>query len=281
MKKKAQEQVKAYYELGWEKDRLSTGEGHASAVEGPIEKVRTLQLLEEFLPKKSCTILDIGGAAGAYSFWLAGLGHQVHLLDLTPVHIEQAKALQEQADSPKLASCQVGDACNLDFSDNFADVILCMGPLYHLPDSDDRKKCLSEAFRVLKPGGLLFAVSISRFVSLLDSFRIGAINNPQITAMIEHDIATGCHKNPTNDPMLFTTAYFAQPEEFRNEIAGVGFCNVDIIAIEGPLLFVKNIEKHWAHKESRERLLAFAKKVEREQSIMGMSNHVASVGYKF
>ena len=280
MRKTNQNDVKSYYELGFEQDRLKTGKGHADPIEGAVEKARTLQLLNRYLPKQSSTILDVGGASGAYSFWLAGLGHEVHLVDLTPLHIEQAKKEQEKQNSPKLASCQIGDACNLNFAENYADVVLCMGPLYHLQDPEERNKCLSEAFRVLKPGGLLFAVGISRFASLLDFLRIDAFNNSEIQALIERNLASGCHFNNTNNPLLFTTAYFHKPEDLREEIVGGGFCRVDVLAIEGPILFTKNLHQHWSEDVAKQRLMTFAEKVEREASIMGMSNHLAAVGYK-
>lgn len=273
-------EVSSYYELGWEKDRLKTGKGHAQAIEGAIEKTRTQHLLSKVLPKTKATILDVGGAAGAYAFWLASLGHDVHLIDLTSLHIEQAKAEQEKPNIPKLASCKVGDACDLDFPDNYADGILCMGPLYHLQNREERKQCLSEAFRVLKPGAFLFAAGISRFASLLDFLRIGGFKQQQIAALIEQDLKTGCHKNPTSNPMLFTTAYFHKPEELRQEIAEAGFDNVKVKAIEGPVLFTKELEAHWYHDEAKARLLSFIEQVECEDAIMGMSNHIAAIGYK-
>lgn len=280
MNKNTRNEVSSYYELGWEKDRLTTGKGHAQAIEGDVEKTRTMHLLNRYLPKTKATILDVGGAAGAYAFWLASLGHKVHLIDLTPLHIEQAKAEQEKPNSPKLTTCKVGDACDLDFPDNFADVILCMGPLYHLQIVEERKQCLSEAFRVLKPGALLFAVGISRFASLLDFLRIGGFKKQEIATLIQHDLATGCHVNPTKNPMLFTEAFFHRPEELRQEISEAGFDNVEVMAIEGPILFTKDLEAHWRDDEAKARLLSFIEQVEHEHAIMGMSNHIAAIGYK-
>lgn len=195
-----------------------------------------------------------------------------------PLHIEQAKEEQKKADTPQLASCNVGDACDLRFTDNFADAILLMGPLYHLHNKEERQQSLREAFRVLKPGGILFAVGISRFVPLLDFLRIGAF--AEHASMIEKDIASGCHENPSQDPRLFTTAYFHKPEELALEIENSDFKDVKLIAIEGPLLFTHNLEDHWADEKSRALLLGFATQVESEPAIIGMSNHIAAIGYK-
>ncbi len=46
-----------------------------------IEKLRTQELLHRYLPPPPGLILDIGGGAGVYAFWLAERGYQVHLVD--------------------------------------------------------------------------------------------------------------------------------------------------------------------------------------------------------
>ena len=103
---------------------------------GPLELVRTRELMLRYLPPAPATVLDIGGATGIYSFWLAGLGYDVHLVDIVPRHIEQAREAAQEPGSPQLASMRVGDARSLDFDDNFADAIVMHGPLYHLPERD-------------------------------------------------------------------------------------------------------------------------------------------------
>lgn len=50
---------------------------------------------------------------------------------------------------------QVGDALNLPFEDNSFDKIYSIAVLHHIPSQKLRLKFLSEAKRVLKPGGLL------------------------------------------------------------------------------------------------------------------------------
>ncbi|MDD2476447.1 MAG: class I SAM-dependent methyltransferase [Dysgonamonadaceae bacterium] len=55
-----------------------------------------------------------------------------------------------------LASYTYGDARQIPYQDEQFDIVLEMGPVYHLQDKLDRKQCLSEAMRVLKIVGLLF-----------------------------------------------------------------------------------------------------------------------------
>lgn len=60
MSNKSRVSVQSYYELGWEKDRLTTGKGHAQAIEGKIENCRTLDLLDRYITKPNAIIVDLG-----------------------------------------------------------------------------------------------------------------------------------------------------------------------------------------------------------------------------
>jgi SAM-dependent methyltransferase len=49
---------------------------------------------------------------------------------------------------------------------------LLLGPLYHLCALEARRQAVTEAARILKPGGLLFAAGINRLSYLRDFFRL-------------------------------------------------------------------------------------------------------------
>ncbi|HLK56129.1 MAG TPA: hypothetical protein VKU00_06180, partial [Chthonomonadaceae bacterium] len=76
-------EIVGHYNEGREQQRLASGIGR-------LEYARTQELLQRCLPPPPATVLDIGGGAGVYSFWLAELGYSVHLVDAMPLHIEQA-----------------------------------------------------------------------------------------------------------------------------------------------------------------------------------------------
>ena len=137
--------------------------------QGPflLEELRTREVIERHARRPPAKVLDGGGAAGAYALWLVDAGYTVHLVD--PVQRLVAEAQRRSvARSQPLASCRVGEARALDFPDQSADIVLLLGPLYHLTEATDRARALSEARRVLKPGGQLFAAAISRWASALD-----------------------------------------------------------------------------------------------------------------
>ena len=92
-----------------------------------LEAERTRELLERHLPAAPAVVLDVGGGPGAYAGWLLKRGYTVHLLDVEPRHVEQAKL-----ELPAPASAVVGDARRLEHRDGCCDAVLLLGPLYHL-----------------------------------------------------------------------------------------------------------------------------------------------------
>jgi ubiquinone/menaquinone biosynthesis C-methylase UbiE len=122
-------------------------------------------------------IFDVGGGPGVYACRLAKQGYEVHLVDALPLHVEMARqASQAQPDAP-LASIVVGDAHSLKRPDTSVDVVLLFGPLYHLTERADRLTALREAYRILRPCGILLAMGISRFASVLDGIRQGLLDD--------------------------------------------------------------------------------------------------------
>src|ERR1019366_6659943 len=86
-----------------------------------LEALRTRELIERHAPAAPATVLDIGGAAGAYALWLAEADYTVHLLDPIPRLV--AEAQRRSATHPRqLASCRVGDARTTKFPDASADM---------------------------------------------------------------------------------------------------------------------------------------------------------------
>ncbi len=247
---------------------------------GELEYFRTQAILQAHLPASPAVILDVGGATGRYACWLAGLGYKVHLIDPVPKHIEQAQlASSRQPDHP-IASFTLGDARELKFAGAAADVVLLMGPLYHLCDLSDRIKALKEACRGLKSGGKLFAVGISRFASTIDGFCEGYFQDPEFIKIMNQDLVNGQHRNHTQNPVYFTDAYFHHPDELRREIEEAGFRHLATIAIEGVGYKLKNFDETWRQQAHREFLLKTLQKIEQEPSLIGASPHIMGVAFK-
>jgi SAM-dependent methyltransferase len=112
--------------------------------------------------------------------------------------------------------------------------VLLLGPLYHLTERTDRVRALAEARRVLRPGGVVAAAAISRFASLLDGTKRGFLDDPQFVPIVEDDLRTGQHRNPSGKPDWFATAFFHLPAELAAEVEDAGLVLDRIAGIEGP-----------------------------------------------
>jgi ubiquinone/menaquinone biosynthesis C-methylase UbiE len=236
-------------------------------------------ILQRRLPSPPAVICDVGGAAGIYAFPLAEKGYSVHLTDPVLLHIQQAQSYAKESGT-LLGSIIQGDARALNFPDAFADAVLLLGPLYHLVEKADRLIALREAFRVLKTGGLIFAAAISRFASLMDGLRSGAFKDEQFRQIVKTDLSSGRHRNPTNSPEYFTTAYFHRPEEMYAEIEEAGFQDARLLAIEGPAWGAAHFGSALSDPVQRKALLEMLSAIEEEPSIAGASAHIVTIARK-
>lgn len=251
-----------HYGTGYERERLAEGSSR-------IEFARTKELLRRFLPSAPATILDVGGGPGVYAAWLSDEGYQVHLVDVVPLHVEQATATAQGRD-PSF-TVELGDARSLVQDDSSYDAVLMLGPLYHITEREERVRALAEAKRVVRPDGLVAAAAISRFASLLDGLLNGWLGDPAFDAIVERDLSEGQHRNPTNRTEWFTTAFFHHPDELRAEVEDAGLLFEGLFGIEGPgwLLW-----ERWDESRGQENILYAARAVEQEKSIIGASAHL-------
>jgi SAM-dependent methyltransferase len=201
-------------------------------------------------------------------------------VDGTPLHIAQAEETAQKIGGQPLASIKLGDARSLDHTDNSADGVLLLGPLYHLTDRSDRIIALREAHRVLRPGGVILAAGINRFASTVCALLEDLIDDAEFAPIYEQDLRYGQHRNPTDNPEYFTTAFFHHPQELIDEIKGAGFRFEALLAIEGPVMIMKDFGEQWCKPDLRKRLLRITRLTEAEPTLWGVSPHIMGIGKK-
>jgi ubiquinone/menaquinone biosynthesis C-methylase UbiE len=256
-------EITAFYEDGREAQRLSE-----AATGGPLEFARTIELMSRYLEPAPLDVLDVGGGPGSYAAWLRDRGDRVLVIDPVRLHVEQARARSLSAD--------LGDARQLPQGDRSVDVVLLMGPLYHLTAADERSLSLAEAHRVLRPGGLLIATAISRFAALQDLLvRLDRLHEPGVMSIVERAVRTGVFDGSQEG--LFTTAFFHSPQQLHEEIAAASFEQIAILNVEGPGFLVSDLRARWADAAKQDALLAAARLIESTPDMLGAASHLMAV----
>jgi SAM-dependent methyltransferase len=259
-------EILAYYESAAEAERLS------ASADGTLEMVRTQELLRRYLPAASARVLDVGGGPGAHARWLLEGGHQVDLVDPVPRHVEQAA---------QIAGChaEVGDARKLSSEDSSYDVVLLLGPLYHLIDAADRRAALAEAWRVCRPGGFVAAAGINRYASLFEHTAFAHLHRDSVRESIGHILDTQVHDGKKS----FTAAYFHTGEQLLAEIREAGLADARVFGIEGPTWAMLKATEQFTGESVIgtplfESALTAARMAEPYPELLAASSHLLGVG---
>ena len=129
-------------------------EGRLLSKHGSVEYLTNMRYIGMYL-KPGMRILEIGAATGRYSHALARIGYRVDAVELVQHNIDLFKANTKPGEDITITQ---GNAKDLHFlRDNSYDLVLLLGPMYHLFTVEEQKQALSEALRVTKPGGILMA----------------------------------------------------------------------------------------------------------------------------
>ncbi|MEP6476125.1 MAG: class I SAM-dependent methyltransferase [Actinomycetota bacterium] len=259
-----EEPIRRYYDAGAEQGRLR---------ESPLERDRTRRLLHRFLPAPPARIADVGGGPGGHALWLAERGYDVALLDAMSLHVDQAIAAG-------VKEAVVGDARSLPWEDAGFDAVLLFGPLYHLTEGDDRLRAMSEAARVVRPGGVVMAAAISRFASFVDGLVHRRFADPAFREVVDQDIQDGQHRNAGGMPGWFTTAFFHTGDELATEVGQSGLILRALLAVEGPGSALADDTLLEADPAAWSGLLDMIQRVEAEPSLLGLSSHIMAVAHR-
>jgi SAM-dependent methyltransferase len=102
-------------------------------------------------------ILDAGSGYGRNLVWLLREGVEIHALDANAEAIAHVRALAaELAPALPAENFQVGAIERMPFADGFADAVICNSVLHFARNEEHFLAMVSELWRVLRAGGLLF-----------------------------------------------------------------------------------------------------------------------------
>jgi ubiquinone/menaquinone biosynthesis C-methylase UbiE len=256
------------YENYHEEERLSTNNARK------IEFLTTTRILNEVIYRNS-DILDCAAGTGIYAFYLADQGHRVTATDITPRHIDYIRS--------KLKTKNYGmhtavlDATNMGiFPDESFDVVLNMGPFYHLTNPEDREKCMRESIRVLRHGGILVTAYIPRYFV----FQYVALRNKQLlnASLANKLIKTGTIK-ADDEQCFWTDTHYASCDEMEVMYERHQMEIIEHFAQDGVSPLVSSeVDAMTADEFSV--WCDYHYSICRERTLLGASNHTVIIGKK-
>ncbi|MEM1483456.1 class I SAM-dependent methyltransferase [Oscillospiraceae bacterium PP1C4] len=199
---------------------------------GSVEFLTTMKYIEKYI-KSDDRVLEIGAGTGRYSHALAREGYDVDAVELVEHNIEIFK--QNTQPNENITITQ-GNAMDLStFPDNEYDITLLLGPLYHLYTKEDKQQALSEAIRVTKPEGIVFAAYVISDGCLLDEgFHRGNINVAEYIEKGLLDSQTFAAKSEPKD--LFE---LVRKENIDNLMSVFPITRLHYVAADGCALFMR------------------------------------------
>lgn len=148
------------------------------------------------------------------------------------------------------------------------------GPLYHLQSRADRIRALTEAKRVLKPGGVALGFAINHSASTIAALLNGFIHAPEIFAMCKAELFTGLHTPPKNMPGVLPSAYFHRPGELKAEFKDAGFTFLDIYAVEGLIWMDKDYFETRSDPKKKKRMMELLQITANDPALLSLSPHM-------
>lgn len=171
----------------------------------------TKKILGEYIKPES-NVIEIGCATGYYAMEFHDKCKQYTGVDLTPANIEFLNAKIKENDVQNIKT-HVGDATRLDFlSDNTFDVVLFLGPMYHLPP-EEREIAFKESIRICKDGGLIAYAYITK----TGAYAQACIAENGLGANYPNKFTNECVLKKGIDDIRPDLFFFTMPEEIASD----------------------------------------------------------------
>ncbi len=147
-----QEKILKFYANGCEENRAKRSRSNF------LEFYYTEKILRAYINKDSC-IIELGCGTGYYGMLFVDVCAKYTGIDISQENITEFEQKIRHAQKQNIHA-MVGNATNLSgIPDKSYDLVLCLGPMYHLPP-EERQKVFQECFRIGRDNAKLLAYSI-------------------------------------------------------------------------------------------------------------------------
>jgi S-adenosylmethionine-dependent methyltransferase len=243
----------------------------------PVEFEMTKRHIRLFLKPQS-RIADVGGGPGRYSLYLAQLGHKVTLVDLAQRNLDRA-ADEAAAIGLSLERYLHSSAVSMrDLADDSYDVVLCLGPMYHLTEAVTRESALRECVRILKPEGHIIISFLSPFshaISLIVKHHLEQL--PAVYEEFRHILHH--HRNINPQLVEFTHAWYPDPSGIAAIVEPLGVTTERIAAAES-LGWALEDKLYSLSPSARDCWMDYLFEISCHPSVVGACQHILYCGRK-
>ncbi|MDO5154133.1 MAG: class I SAM-dependent methyltransferase [Eubacteriales bacterium] len=157
-------------------------DGRLRSQHGMVEFLTTMRYIDKYL-RPGMRILEIGAGTGRYSHALAQKGYRVDAVELVRHNID---IFRQNTQPGEKVTIHQGSATELNMLEGIYDITLLLGPMYHLFTVEEQRKALSEAIRVTKKGGVVFAAYCGNDATILQyCFQRGMLREKRYQDLVD------------------------------------------------------------------------------------------------
>jgi SAM-dependent methyltransferase len=265
-----------YGEREWE--RLERDFFHRLEWEGTVE------YLDRYLPG-SGHVLDVGGAAGRYTVWLAEQGYDVTLVDLSAEQLDIAREQVAERDLEDRVTVEKGDVRDLAFDADEFDATLCLGgAVSHVLDETERETGVAELHRVTRSGGAVF-VSVMGLLSAVvntvdhtgrERFDGAAADYPILPDLVESGDYTGELCAEYGVEPVMADCHFFRADELESLLESGDLVVETLAALEG-VASTRRDEFDGLDDDRRRVVREVNDKLREDRTVVDLSSHMLAV----
>ena len=220
----------------------------------------------DLLVNDQSSVLELGCGPGYYGLYLADKCHDYLGVDIMPENVERFSERIKEGKHKNL-SVKTGDAICLDFiASETYDIVLVLGPMYHLPPKD-RELVFKESIRVCKPGGKLCYA----YVSILGVYVAACMGWPERYPNARTNECVFVHGVDDLRPDLF---FETTPDEMEQSARTHGLSVIKNVGLD--FWFAENIINNMS-EEQFEAWMVLNDKMAESAYCTGLSNHAMLV----